>query len=60
MGLSSLAKGSDIKEVSCMTTSLRNGWIDKNLNNENISRYTNMEGRKFSQSPTHRQKSVGN
>lgn len=36
-----------MKEVSCVATSPRNGCADKNLNNENINRHTNMEGRKF-------------
>lgn len=51
MGLSSLAKGSGMKEVSCVTISPRNGCIDKNLNNGNIDRQTNMEGRKFHKVP---------
>lgn len=51
MGLSSLAKGSDMKEVSCVTTSPRNGCIDKNLNNGNSDRHTNMEGGKFHRVP---------
>lgn len=36
-----------MKEVSCVATSPRNGCTDKNLNNENINRHTNMKGRKF-------------